>query len=114
MSYEGYNQLLCAEGHYWEADCYADYYDELHCPDCGNPPVWQNGVDTTNELGDGEENYPTRIRLELLSEEVTRTCPCCSNVSVVSPRRYKRPENKGSKYAAPCFARLEEAEDTKP
>jgi len=56
MSYEGYSQFLCKEGHYWCSDVY-EYDDGSKCPGCGHPAVWSNGVDETNgaepETGEG-------------------------------------------------------------
>ena len=59
MSYEGWEQILCKNGHYHSADCH-DYleYDESvpyldlekvwKCPTCGERAVWWNAVDVTN------------------------------------------------------------------
>ena len=54
MSYEGYEQVLCENGHYFTFDCYTwDFYgglcDDWKCPTCGAPIGWCNSVDTTNE-----------------------------------------------------------------
>lgn len=50
MSYEGYSQIICSNGHYYEADCYA-YNDP--CPVCLAAPAWNNPVDQTNGADEG-------------------------------------------------------------
>lgn len=47
MSYEGYSQLICKNGHYWSLDCYS-VMDINLCPKCNMPSVWENSVDETN------------------------------------------------------------------
>jgi len=45
MSYEGYEQKLCSEGHLCVHDC----YDTVSvCPRCGKEFVWHHSVDITN------------------------------------------------------------------
>ena len=46
MSYEGYAQVLCPEGHYWVVD--AAENGEPKCPRCGKSEAWYNAVDDTN------------------------------------------------------------------
>lgn len=45
MSYEGYEQCICKNGHYFERDA---YQDDRPCPDCDEEAAWFNGVDQTN------------------------------------------------------------------
>lgn len=46
MSYEGYVEHLCANGHLWvEPELYED---EALCPHCEEPSAWGNSVDDTN------------------------------------------------------------------
>jgi len=48
MSFEGFYQLSCEEGHYWNA-CYGYGEEEMElCPDCNKKPVFRNLVDDTN------------------------------------------------------------------
>ena len=52
MSFEGYYQKLCKNGH----DCSHDvYYDVEKCSICGASIVWENLVDQTNDAGHPEE-----------------------------------------------------------
>ena len=46
MSYEGYVQLLCPEGHYWVIDAADDSEPRCHC--CDGSVAWSNAVDDTN------------------------------------------------------------------
>jgi len=92
MSFEGYYQNLCSNGHYWTEDVYGENYET--CPRCGKETVWSNLVDVTNgsyEEGcewDEEHRIDGFVTLEILSEEV---CPCCGHVKEL---RYKIPERK--------------------
>jgi len=61
MSYEGYQQCLCTNGHYWTVDCYDHSRNDL-CPDCGSPIAWENGVDLTNG---SDPNDPSSMPVEL-------------------------------------------------
>lgn len=50
MSYEGYTQKLCSNGHY---HTYSAFYvgeedDNIVCPICSAKMVWSNEVDDTN------------------------------------------------------------------
>jgi hypothetical protein len=64
MSYEGYTQKLCANGHLREANCYDDFAETCGC---GAPFVWSHEVDETNCEG---EPYP----LEFDKAAVTEVC----------------------------------------
>ena len=50
MGYEGYDQRLCAAGHYHASDVWASPEEEK-CPRCGGESVWRYGVDETNDMG---------------------------------------------------------------
>jgi hypothetical protein len=61
MSFEGYAQCICANGHYFTDN--ADAYNPPHgCP-CKAPTMWENVVDDTNCDSYG------KIPLELLEKE---------------------------------------------
>lgn len=52
MSYEGFEQHICENGHLFEKVCdYAFCETESKCPTCNAKSVWYNAVDQTN----GEE-----------------------------------------------------------
>ena len=67
MSYEGYHQVLCRNGHYVEIDCYEEplFCEQPRfdldckiwtCPICGEKAYWSNSVDVTNESFDKDGN----------------------------------------------------------
>lgn len=56
MSYEGYVQNLCKNGHHWEAEG-GSYADPTVCPECTQPPEWVNPVNDTNCDSIGEIDY---------------------------------------------------------
>lgn len=62
MSYEGYTQKLCANGHLREADCWDEWPETCGC---GAVFVWSHQVDETN--GDGER-YPLECDKGALTE----------------------------------------------
>ena len=74
MSYEGYSQFLCKNGHYWTRDCYDD--DRI-CPKCSDLAVWENMVNTTN--GSFEGNLRIDGFIELTIAEITE-CKTCGTV----------------------------------
>lgn len=49
MSYEGYTQHICQNGHQFNTACnYGGYGEEEKCPDCESESAWSNEVDDTN------------------------------------------------------------------
>lgn len=99
MSYEGYQQLICKNGHYNTVDA----YDNIEvCQVCGEGFVWWNSVDVTNgsfEVNEkGEEvRIDGHINLEILQSEDYCTCEKCDNTHIISPAIYKVPEVGGHK-----------------
>lgn len=80
MSYEGYYQILCQNGHLCDIDC-RDYSDKSFvCPECGEKSVWWNSVDVTNgSFGENpftgkEERIDGYIELEI--KESPKVCVC--------------------------------------
>ena len=85
MSYEGYTEALCEDGHYHTWDAYWD--PPALCIECGKSLVWFNEVDQTN--GDGED---MKAKLEVLEEAKVETCPTCHHKNEVAEVRYKIPK----------------------
>lgn len=94
MSYEGYEQHLCGNGHLWAIDAYdGQVYDSFingestdskpKCPHCNGASVFFHSVDTTNDEG---ETYP----FEEITSEVRETCNF-GHVHVTKPATYKIP-----------------------
>lgn len=91
MSYEGYTQKLCENGHYWaesDYDCDSTY----KCPHCKGLCVWFNDVDQTN--GNGDEYY---IQLKENAPAEYETCKCCGHTKLIKPATYKIPHKKKEK-----------------
>lgn len=101
MSYEGYRQILCENGHYHTEDAYASYWDDNECPwkcsICGSKEAWSNGVDTTNGSFDYDPTTGAEVRidgfvdLEIDQPAVMCKCSCCGNEHMVQAPRYKIP-----------------------
>lgn len=75
MSYEGYEQHICENGHYFNVPCTYSFEEETaECPECKAPSAWMNMVNDTN--CDSYGIIPDNILREhfLLSPEETQTC----------------------------------------
>lgn len=92
MSYEGYEQCLCENGHYWEQDCRDE---DRFCVECHLPIVWQNSVAETNVDGYGH------IDMEQfkVAEAKVDACPTCKHTKEVEPARYRMPTPEETKAA---------------
>ena len=110
MSYEGYEQYLCANGHLRVYDCWdIPPYEGVENPDevincnCGAPLVFHHSVNTTN--GE-EEGCPDTLPypFEINTPAVTCTCSC-GDVHVVGEVTYKIPE----KFCDRCGAKLDDS-----
>jgi hypothetical protein len=65
MSYEGYDEYLCENGHHWVRDC---SQDSGKCSICRGGPVWCHSVDQTNGMMDKYDDpdgatRPARLRV---------------------------------------------------
>lgn len=99
MSYEGYEQYLCTNGHYWTLDAitsrYGSYPKEMYqCTFCKAPAVWMNDVDQTNGCDDSHPECCDYVTLEVDMPVETHACSC-GNVHAVKPPTYKIPVDKG-------------------
>jgi hypothetical protein len=102
MSFEGFYQLLCRNGHYHEENVHVIGYmpiEEWRCPVCDEPVKWWNIVDETNGMYDtddeGNENADIRIDgyIELEIDKlavICEKCPCGVKHQVAPPT-YKIP-----------------------
>lgn len=50
MSYEGFTEYLCPNGHYWSYDVYFESEDRHVCKVCGAVAKWGHDVDQTNGI----------------------------------------------------------------
>jgi hypothetical protein len=90
MSFDGYYQILCRNGHRSGADCYDDpnfngtgpaYRDEnidplWRCPECNEVAAWWNLVNTTNGSYYENERIDGYIELERATTPEICTCSC--------------------------------------
>ena len=89
MSFEGYFQLLCKNGHYDSEDVnMMDRVDKLNCKKCGRKIVWWNLVDQTN--GSFEDNK----RIDGYVELKVKKDIACDKCGTVLERIYKIPRKR--------------------
>lgn len=99
MSYEGYSQFLCKNGHHWTRDCYElpQIYEEevkQKCPKCGEEEVWENMVNETNGTYDDDgERIDGYVELKIKSE-ISGRCSACGEKHVCEVT-YDIPEDGG-------------------
>lgn len=88
MSYEGYEQWLCGQGHLTIYDCY-ESPERLNwkCPVCQSGVALVDCVDQTNDSGN-----PMKFEVFIPAE----ICHCekCGNQHVIEPTRYVVPEKR--------------------
>jgi hypothetical protein len=70
MSYEGYEQHLCENGHYYTRDADYSYGEPSPCPYCNAKCAWINCVDQTN----GPSQGLIDMKNLLVTPEVVETC----------------------------------------
>lgn len=58
MSYEGYEEFLCENGHYYTAACAFESESTAKCPHCKKKTKWWNAVDQTNGM---DEDVPATM-----------------------------------------------------
>ena len=69
MSFEGYYQLLCKKGHFYQTSLY-NSEENTPCPVCQEECVWWNLVDTTNDSGN-----PIELKLK-----TQKSCDKCNSI----------------------------------
>lgn len=88
MSFEGWIQVLCKNGHYYQADCYSYIFGEgWTCQICGAKKGWSYTVDCTNDCGEQFDLEPY-----LRDPAVFETCPTCKHEKQITPDVYNIPE----------------------
>jgi hypothetical protein len=115
MSYEGFDQVLCKNGHYHEIDSHEfkfyskdnndDAWGDLFVCECGELAVWWNSVDQTNacdrlcDFTEDEKDDCREIgcRFIVLEEIPTKRtlCPTCGHCIDMEMPKYKIPTNWG-------------------
>ena len=89
MSWEGYYQLICKNGHYWTEDAGWKDYEDCICPMCKSKPTWHNTVDITNGSFEGKRRIDGYKHLKPYK---TTQCPTCKTTLEAL---YKIPRKKG-------------------
>lgn len=93
MSFEGYYQILCENGHYFEYDVYSNFgidnYGFWKCPECNSRLAWYNLVDETNS--EEEDWCDNRIDLECKKETEYCRCELCGDTHVKELPQYYIP-----------------------
>lgn len=88
MSFEGYYQLLCENGHETQASVW-DTDAETSCATCGGKIIYHNLVDCTNESNEGIVEF-----VEVLpSERTIETLPDGRIKRTFITGKYKLPDN---------------------
>jgi hypothetical protein len=93
MSFEGYYQILCKNGHLDTPDVYL-VAEPWKCPDCGAEKAWSNMVNLTNGSYSSDDET-TRIDgyVELVQNTTTFcTCTHCGNTHPTAPTTYRIPK----------------------
>lgn len=96
MSYEGYSQFLCKEGHYWTEDSHLTMYSELEenkCPICNESAIYENMVDVTNGSFDDAGNRIDNYKELKLVEKHSSVCSHCNKEHRCDCSIYKIPED---------------------
>lgn len=88
MSWEGYYQLICKNGHMWTE--FAEYRkaEECICPKCNTKPIWYNIVDITNGSFEGNKRIDGYI--ELKPSKIIK-CKHCGSILEI---KYRIPKKK--------------------
>ena len=91
MSYEGYSQFWCKNGHYWTVDCNLLYGEEnQRCPICNEEEVKENMVNVTNgSFDDDGTRIDNFIEPEIIKEE--KLICKCGNEHICGCSIYKIP-----------------------
>ena len=97
MSYEGYSQFWCKNGHYWTVDCNElpnlQYEEDKKqkCPICNEEEVFENMVNITNgSFDDDGTRIDNFIEPEIIKEE--KLICKCGNEHICGCSTYKVPK----------------------
>lgn len=77
MSYEGYEEHICENGHLF---CASAYEGSPVC-DCGARSVYMHAIDETNY-------EPIEMEYKVKEEALFETCPCCGNKKLIRKETY--------------------------
>jgi hypothetical protein len=91
MSYEGYVQLICENGHLTSEDTYYHDMTEPECSICKGKILWENQVDETNGDDVGKITYEDMNKYFRIQGQKLETCPTCNHVHEVLSNLYRVP-----------------------
>lgn len=96
MSYEGYDEHLCKNGHRFTTDpfwCGPGYEEKPICPiaGCGKESVWHNSVDETNGPSQGKITEKGWDTLLIADDKKVYTCSHCGHAKLVGHAKYRIP-----------------------
>ena len=95
MSFEGYYQILCKNGHLYIQDVYEYEQDDepWKCPDCGEGKAWIHTVDQTNG-SDPQTGEGMPFKLKVKTPQQVKVCTKCSAATVLRSTTYEIPEEE--------------------
>ena len=93
MSFEGYYQVLCENGHLNTWDVYSSPEENIRCH-CGKKFVWKNLVDQTNGSFDNNNRIDGYVELEIETKAEECKCSKCGNTHKTGLDTYKIPKEK--------------------
>lgn len=99
MSYEGREQNICRNGHYFVSDAYdgydvddgGPYSNHPKCPKCSASVGWWNSIDDTNGNAVGEILLSDLEEHFLVSKAIDETCPTCRHTEQKKPDVFRVP-----------------------
>ena len=95
MSYEGYEEILCENGHRRMYDCWdAPVLEEWVCPGCGAKAKWWAMVDCTNGADPATGMFPGEVNLDVKDSMLCK-CPDCGNSHCMKETTYHIPKDGG-------------------
>lgn len=97
MSFEGYYQVICANGHAATRELYGLESRESECTFCNAKIKWYNLVDQTNGCfsDDGKTRIDGKVQLRRKMPAKIKKCRSCGHKEVVKFETYQIPRTKG-------------------
>lgn len=103
MSWEGYQQNLCTNGHAFDTDADVDINDpDFKCPRCQAKVAWFNIVDLTNgcfnvdlDGNETDERIDGMVMLQQLTPAEICKCDACGHCHTSKPATYRIPDIGG-------------------
>jgi len=94
MSFEGYYQCMCKNGHNWTEELYG-LETEAICPKCSEKVYWWNLINITNGSYEYDEKTKAEFRIDGYIELTPKSRKVCEHCSSVLEEIYYIPIGKG-------------------